>query len=861
MPAISLSRRLMLLVFVFALPAMVVVSGLSLMQLEWHLDGLTKQQQSAKFNRAQLRLEKSLANLGDQTQQVRAALESSQDDLLQYLLRNARQQGAHLMVVNHYGELRPLLARNRQVDGTLARLLEQLQRPLANETYQLERNGFFQLEQQNFLAVILPLKHPQWRAVMQVNNLSNKRVQLLSQTYDEVVGAAIVRAPMHSSAPTLPMLFGKPLMLDITFNSKSVDSFGGQVVTLFAIFVVLAAVILIGLFLLQHHFVLSPIREMSKLLQQSEQHELHHPLKFPRVNELSYIAQNCNVLLLKNHHQRQLRDSLLRAVDDAVVVVDTDTRVELVNPAAERLLRLEHGPVQRCSLVDLITDEAGEQLNDALQLLFNSSRVSHDGEVVLHQSQETLRYSVMRTLDGQGNTLGAVMVLSDLTNSLLLKQQLRQRSQRDRTTNLFNRQVFEQALEELGNKPGQHAICYMNLNRFKLINDSCGHAAGDRMLLDVATEMSATIRSQDMLARIGGDEFGLIMKDSSAMEISKLLKELSDRVQGITLYWDSGSYKIGISIGVAFFRGEQTPYETFKDAEIACTMTRSQGGEGQISFFDSLDQDLANQRNAPLWAMRINDAIVNDDLVLFYQPIEPCNGDTRGKHKFEILLRIKEEDGRIIAPGQFIAAAERFNLMPQVDRAVIRKSFEWLARNQQLWGRLVVSINLSGTTLNSDGLVRYVDQMCSIYRVPTHTVCFEVTETAALTNENHALEILHELRQRGFSFALDDFGSGFASYGYLRRLPVDYVKIDGIFVKNLATNSKDYAIVKSIYDVCEVMGIQTVAEFVEDQEILQRLREIGITYAQGYGIARPQDLATYQSEESEEDALLGALEG
>jgi EAL domain-containing protein (putative c-di-GMP-specific phosphodiesterase class I) len=258
-----------------------------------------------------------------------------------------------------------------------------------------------------------------------------------------------------------------------------------------------------------------------------------------------------------------------------------------------------------------------------------------------------------------------------------------------------------------------------------------------------------------------------------------------------------------------------------------------------------LDQDLAQERNAPQWAMRINDAIINDDLVLFYQPIEPVLEQTT-RRKCEVLLRIREGDGKLLPPGQFIAAAERFNLMPQVDRAIIRKTFEWLARNTELWETQVLSINLSGTTLSNGGLVNYIDEMADLYRIPAETICFEVTETAAIANETRALDILNSLRNKGYSFALDDFGSGFASYGYLRKLPVDYVKIDGCFVRNLATNPKDYAIVKSIHDVCRVMGIETVAEFVEDQETLARLRAIGVNYAQGYGVGRPKELEGYQ---------------
>ncbi len=841
------------------MPLVVLLSWFTQNQFEQRLHSFSEHQQVIEYGRVKREFVATLSERRDELLQIRTALELDQPQVLEHLLARNYFERLRILVINHYGELHPLLPQNRAIDSSTASLLEQLARPLEQETFQFERSGFAQLQNNEFALITLPLKHRQWRGIVLVQSIGDEQMLALIQSHANLKSATLTRASKSPQEQQLPMLFGKPLALQLQFDLDAINNFTSQAAAVFMQTMLLALSVLLGLYLLQRRLLLQPLSSFVARLQQVRDRDVSAPLPVATGTELGQLAQDCNELFRQRHQQQRQRDSLLRAVNDAVVVVDNDARIELVNPAAEILLAVEHGPVQHCTLQELVAGEAGAQLDNDLRELLNSSRVSLDSEVQLPKSGEVLKYSVVRTLDGQGQTLGAVMVMRDMTKNLQLKMQLQHRTQRDSTTKLFNRQVFERELEELANKPGQHAVIYMDLNRFKLINDSCGHTAGDRMLHDVSAEMRQNIRNQDILARIGGDEFGLIMPDSSALEVAKVLKNLSERVQGITLYWDSGSYKVGISIGVAFYRGEQTPYETFKDAEIACSVTKAKGGEGQIHFFDSLDQDLAHQRNAPLWAMKINDAIVNDDLVLFYQPIEPTDGNNNGKRKCEILLRIKEEGGRILAPGQFIAAAERFNLMPQVDRAVIRKSFEWLARNPHLWDSQVISINLSGTTLNSDGLVSYVEQMVKTYRVPTHTVCFEVTETAALTNENHALEILNELRRRGFAFSLDDFGSGFASYGYLRRLPVDYVKIDGVFVQNLATDDKDYAIVKSIHDVCQVMGIETVAEFVEDQETLERLQEIGVTYAQGYGIGRPKDLATYEPLGNADDALLQSL--
>ncbi|GAA4900294.1 cyclic di-GMP phosphodiesterase PdeB [Ferrimonas pelagia] len=826
-------------------------------------DGVSRfNQQQQGLERANLQVEFDglLQQRRSELLEVRTAVELSRHEVQDHLLLRSYLARHWVLVVNHHGELRPLLPNSRQSDGTLEALVKELEPQLANEGFQTERSGFASLRDQPLAYISLPLKHRSWRGLLMVQTINEEVIQPLIARHVRMDGVRIVPAELTTpQALQLPTLFGPPLELKPQYRSQFTDDLSSKMLHLQLLMLTLILVALLLFFLLAQRSMLHPLRRFSiQLDSQLANHKQSQPMPLGGDRELAELAQLCNELFRQRHHNRQQKNTLLRAVSDAVVMVDNKARIELVNPVAERLLAVDHGPVRQCTLSSLVAGSAGQELHGALTELLGSGRINQEGKVVVPRGErwQTLEYNAARTLDGEGNTLGAVMVLRDVTRSEQMKQELQQKSERDHTTGLFNRHVFERTLDDLAKRRGQHAVCYMDLNRFKLINDSCGHEAGDRMLRDVAHEMTQCCRSGDLLARIGGDEFALIMPDTSALEAARLLKTLSDGVQGITLYWDSGSYKVGISIGVAFLRhGEQTPRETFKDAEIACHATKAKGGESQIHFFDSLDQDLAHQRNAPLWAMRINDAIVNDDLVLFYQPIEPVHGSS-DKRKCEILLRIKEEGGRILAPGQFIAAAERFNLMPQVDRAVIRKSFEWLARNSHLWDSQVISINLSGTTLSSDGLVSYIDQMCETYRIPSHTVCFEVTETAAIGNENHALEILHALRRRGFAFALDDFGSGFASYGYLRQLPVDYVKIDGCFVRNLANNPKDYAIVKSIHDVCRVMGIETVAEFVEDQETLQRLKTIGVNYAQGYGLGRPKDLETYHPVLEAQDAMM-----
>ncbi|MBY5923164.1 putative bifunctional diguanylate cyclase/phosphodiesterase [Ferrimonas balearica] len=844
----KLSRRLLLLLLGLAIPLILT----AIVSAYWLInDGFKGHQQrgyAAERAHLQVDVERWLADNRREMNAIRIALENEPQQVLDFLVAQAKREGLVALVMNHHGELRVLQNSAVPVDGSSEAMRALLDPILSSGTFQYERSGFVSLEEQVFGLVALPLNHRNWRGLIGIQAFDQEKLDSLSYRHTGVQSLSVV--PAAEGHPlSLPHFFGQSLTLHPVFDqteSQLRSQQIGRVMTVLALVLVLLA---LASFFTFRRILLGPLARLTERLESGlTQRKVSRPLPESGRNELSEISVLCNDLFAQRHLQRQQITTLLRAVSDAVIMVDPKGRIELVNTTAERMLAVDHGPVRQCALVNLVPGAAGQELHSALKELLSSGRVSLDGRVRLTQgSQERqLQYQAMRTLDNEGATLGAVLVLRDITHSEQMKRELVNKSQRDHITGIFNRQTFEQRLEALADLPGQHAVCYMDLNRFKLINDSCGHEAGDRMLRDVAQEMGRSVRQGDLLARIGGDEFGLIMKDTSALDAARVLKQMMERVEGITLYWDSGSYRVGISIGVAFQRGdEQRPREVFKDAEIACHANKGKGGESQIHFFDSLDQDLAHQRNAPHWAMKINEAIVNDDLVLFYQPIEPIHASNL-RRKCEVLLRIREEGGRILAPGQFIAAAERFNLMPAVDKAVIRKSFEWLARNSHLWNTQVLSINLSGTTLSNGNLVGYIDEMCALYRVPPETICFEVTETAAIANENRALEILHALRRRGFAFALDDFGSGFASYGYLRQLPVDYVKIDGCFVRNLASNAKDYAIVKSIHDVCRVMGIETVAEFVEDQETLSRLRAIGVNYAQGYGIGRPKDLETYQ---------------
>ncbi|MFT5790388.1 MAG: diguanylate cyclase (GGDEF)-like protein/PAS domain S-box-containing protein [Shewanella sp.] len=561
--------------------------------------------------------------------------------------------------------------------------------------------------------------------------------------------------------------------------------------------------------------------------------------------ELSILTSRINGLLARIYRQEMRSKITLESIAEAVILTDINAKVIYINPCAERLLKVKGAKALGASPQELL--RAGDNFNCELsEFMQSGASLPKSTQITLNLDvQKIMEQSVNNLRNHNGQVVGVVIVLRDITQEAKLKKQLQRRANFDQITGLLNRSAFEDKLKTLAESANSMAVVYLDLEQFKLINDSCGHNAGDKMLCMVAKAIESSLSSEHLLARLGGDEFGLAIKDTSALDVAKLLKSIINNVSMQVMHYQQEHYRVGVSVGVSYSRHQQKDVlEMLKDADIACLAAKRKGCN-QIHFYDDRDQELCYQRNAPKWAVRIAQAIEHNELILYYQKIQRLSSQHQRK-RLEVLLRIQEPCGRILAPAQFIAAAERFKLMTDVDKEVIRKTFLWLSLREELWQDHSLSINLSGNSLGAEGMVSYILQQQARFNIPSCCICFEITETSAIQNHSRAMDMLLQLRKRGFSFALDDFGSGFASYGYLKEMPVDYVKIDGCFVKTLTTNAKDYAIVKSIHDVCRVMGIETVAEFVENQDIMDQLKHIGVNYAQGYAIGRPQALESYQ---------------
>jgi len=438
---------------------------------------------------------------------------------------------------------------------------------------------------------------------------------------------------------------------------------------------------------------------------------------------------------------------------------------------------------------------------------------------------------------------------SDITDAQALSQQLSFQASHDALTGLINRRTFEQRLgrmmESVRIDGAEHALCYIDLDQFKVINDTCGHVAGDELLRQLGRVLAAEVRERDTLARLGGDEFGVLLERCSIDQAYRVASALHKAIERFQFVWEDKRFRVGASIGLAPVDALGADGgEVLAMADSACYAAKERG-RNQIRVFRTDDADLASRQGEMQWIPRIHEALEAGRLELYFQSIAPLakGVDARGPH-YELLLRMRGADGRLIPPGAFMPAAERYGLVTTLDRWVVDTALTWLAASPAHLSELeLCAINLSGSSLSDDEFLGFVLGRIEASEVPAEKLCFEITETAAIGDLSSATRFLHSLRAFGCRFALDDFGSGLSSFAYLKTLPVDYLKIDGVFVREIANNAVDYAMVKSINEVGHVMGKRTVAEFVENDAIEGALREIGIDYAQGYGIARPRPLS------------------
>lgn len=479
---------------------------------------------------------------------------------------------------------------------------------------------------------------------------------------------------------------------------------------------------------------------------------------------------------------------------------------------------------------------SGERDHFQLQLRLQRS----DGETVWVNS------AVSAVRDDTGRVSFRVLMVDDITEARRLSQELSYQASHDALTGLVNRREFEHRLHRVLDSMApdtEHALCYMDLDQFKLINDTSGHIAGDELLRQLGTLLRTTVRKRDTLARLGGDEFGLLMEHCPLDQAIRVAESIRSSIENFRFFWEDRTYKVGVSVGLVPIRStEQTLSDILRAADSACYAAKDQG-RNRVHVFREDDQALARRSSEIHWAERLNHALQHDEFELHYQAVQSLGAASGEGERFEVLLRLREADGSLTLPGAFLPAAERYGIGAHIDRWVVEQVLRWLGNAPARLDALeLCAINLGAQFIAEPQCAEGLLAGLAAHGVPPHKICFEIAESVAISNLGAAQHLMRTLSAAGCRTALDDFGNGLSSIAYLRTLPVDFLKIDGLLVREMLDDALSLAMIRAINDIARVMGKQVVAEFAESEALLAELRAVGVHYAQGHAVGKPQPI-------------------
>ncbi|PHX34490.1 hypothetical protein AO284_17025, partial [Pseudomonas sp. NZIPFR-PS2] len=550
----------------------------------------------------------------------------------------------------------------------------------------------------------------------------------------------------------------------------------------------------------------------------------------------------------------------LESIGDGVITTDVDGAITYMNPAAEALTHWNSAQAQGlplAALFNLLDDNAQPDGFTLIEHIVKGqlSGGSEHSKTIQRLDGSTVSVTLVGApIRSTGKVTGAVLVLHDMTQERQYIANLSWQATHDALTGLANRREFEFRLEQVlhptaQQNGGRHALMFLDLDQFKLVNDTCGHAAGDELLRHICALLQSDLREGDTLARLGGDEFGILLENCPAAVAEKIAESLRHTVQNLHFVWKGRPFMTTVSIGLVHLGHTPTTLETsLRAADMACYMAKEKG-RNRVQVYHADDSELSLRFGEMAWVQRLHMALEENRFCLYAQEISPLGQTNGGDGHIEILLRLHDEAGRIILPDSFIPAAERYGLMTSLDRWVVENVFKIINRCMQERPGLpmaMCAINLSGITIGDDDFLGFLREKFHTYTIPPGMICFEITETSAIANLGSAIRFINELKALGCHFSLDDFCAGMSSFAYLKHLPVDFLKIDGSFVKDMLDDPINRAMVEVINHIGHVMGKRTIAEFVETPQIEQALLEIGVDYAQGYLIERPQ-LFTFDS--------------
>jgi diguanylate cyclase (GGDEF)-like protein/PAS domain S-box-containing protein len=567
-----------------------------------------------------------------------------------------------------------------------------------------------------------------------------------------------------------------------------------------------------------------------------------------------YDVSNLKQAQLAAATEKEKAEVTLAAITDGVLATDLDGNVATINPAAERLTGWSRDEALGRPIGDVVklVDEVSSRqpFIDTIKRCLLERRVIPGVPHATLASRHGQRYSIDSAVApvnlGGGELIGTVLVFHDVTEARRLMHQLGFEASHDALTGLVNRREFEARLGRTLERSrllsgSSSALLYMDLDQFKVVNDSCGHAAGDELLQMLAQLYREHVRERDTLARIGGDEFALIVEHCSLAEALAVANKVLEATGNFRYPCKGGLFQLGVSIGLIPIDSHTVSVEqALRQADRACYIAKERG-RNRVYVHQPGEADLMQRRSDMHWVMRLSEAFQNDQLQLYCQPIVPLQHDGAALH-YEILLRIKS-GGSPIRPGTFLPAAERYDMMPSVDRWVLRSSLAWLEQHPEHTAALdMCTINISRRTLADQSFQAYAADLIDHSSVPAHKLCFEITENGAIANMQKTISFIDALSRRGCRFSLDDFGTGMTSFSYLKQLPVDFIKIDGSFIQMMSSSKVDFEMVRFTNEISHMMGRKTIAEYVTDQAIFRHLGEIGVDYAQGYWVGKPRPL-------------------
>ncbi len=547
--------------------------------------------------------------------------------------------------------------------------------------------------------------------------------------------------------------------------------------------------------------------------------------------------------------EKETSEIILDSIGDAVIATDAAGYVRYINPVAAQLTSWPQPQASGHHYSDVfrLHNPMHKSENDPIGTCLDQERlvVLTEGHVLVARdgTEMAIEDSCSPIRDPEGQLAGVVVVFTPRDKRADNGGLLSYHATHDALTGVYNRRAFDQCiqqlLEEARYEAREHTVAFADLDNFKVVNDTAGHAAGDQLLRHVAFLMKQHVRRSDMVARLGGDEFAFLLKDCNAHHGEKVMQKIRDEVTALRFPWEERSYRVGMSVGVAAITPETENVESVvREADAAC-YTAKERGRGGICVAGSADEGSAKRHERAKWATRLTEALDEQRFELYCQPLRPLRPDL--PFGMEVLVRLIEQDGTVVTPGAFLPAAERHRIIPDIDRWVIESAFARLSEKLAA-SDCRININLSGVTLSDPDIGEAIDAFASRFGVTPQRVCFEITETSAVADIEAAVSVMERLQRSGFQFALDDFGSGLSSLTYLKVLPVDMVKIDGTFVRNLPDDAMSVAVVEAIASIARTWGVQTCAEFVESPRVVAELKRIGIDYAQGYLFGKPVPL-------------------